>query len=296
MKIVLLHAALVLFLVGCGKSDQEISDELHAKIRGDWYVAFEKNENILAEYAFLSFEDTLVANQYACRYSHYTIQSDTLIIDHKVPSESLRWNIRKYKIVHIGKNWMKLVPLAKNERSQSTLDKSKDTLCLKKAHPKNNIKPTSVGFYIASTFGSIRPTYIEIKSNREIIFFEDHYENKISKKGMLNPSEYSEILRCIHTLPLNSLKDRYETLATDQCEYALTINYDNKQKHVDSYGLEDTPVELQLLFMKLYLLPTKCDLINSDTPLTATYFIKRNIGYDWKLPMELPPLKFNEPK
>ena len=293
MKTVLLHAALVLFLVGCGKSDQEISDELHAKIRGDWYVVLEKNENILAEYAFLSFEDTLVANQYADRYSHYTIHSDTLIIDHKVPSKSLRWNIRKYKIVHIGKKWMKLVPLGKKESRQGTLDKSNDTLCLKKVHPKNTVKPTSTGFFIASTFGSIRPTYIEIKSNREIIFFEDHYENKISKKGMLTPSEYSEILRCIHSLPLNSLKERYETEVTDQCEYAITINYDNKQKHVDFYGLEGTPVELQMLFMKLYLLPTKCNL--KEEEFSPDYFRKLNIGFRQKILLGLtPPIIFDK--
>jgi hypothetical protein len=298
MKVLLLSSTLVLLLFSCGKSDQEISDELHAKIQGDWYLPREDDGRVFItnEYVTISFEDTIFANQYASRYSHFTIHSDTLIIDHKELSPGLNQSIQKYKIIYIGENWMKLFPIEKKERKWNTEKGFNDTLCFKKVLSKNSIKPQSIGFFIASTFGSIRPTYIEIKSNREIIYFEDHFDYEVSKKGRLSRSEYAEIIKCIHHLPLKTLKDRYETGATDQCEYAITINYDHKQKHVDSYGLDEAPVELQFLFNKLYLLPTKCQLKDSDKPLNRSYFWHRNICYHWDLPMELPPLKFSEPK
>lgn len=201
--------------------------------------------------------------------------------------------IKKYKIIHIGKNGMKLVTT--KERDENSTKQSNDTLYLKKMHPKNNIKPKSIGFYIVSTFGTIRPTYIEIKSNREINFFVGLDFNTTSKKGILSRQEYNEILRCLHNLPFNSLKDRYETGATDQVEYALNVNYDNKQKHIDSYGLEGTPAELQVLFTKLYLLPTKCQLEESKAPLTPDYFWERNIVFHWDSSVKLlPPIKLDK--
>lgn len=298
MKTLLLSLPLVVLLVSCGKSDQEISDELRAKIQGDWFVPRENDGRVSLtnDYLTISFEDTIFANQYASRHSHFTIHSDTLIIDHKEPSPGLNQVLQKYKIIYIGKKWMKLLPLEKKEREYNTFKGFNDTLCFKKMLSENHIKPTSIGFFIASTFGSIRPTYIEIKSNRDIVYFEDHYDSEISKKGRLSRLEYAEIIKCIHHLPLKTLKDRYETGATDQCEYAITVNYDNKQLHVDSYGVDEAPVELQLLFDKLYLLPTKCQLKECETPLTDTYFWKRNIMYHWDLPMELPVVKFREPK
>lgn len=293
MKIVLLHAALVLFLVGCGKSDQEISDELHAKIRGDWYVAFENTS-----YINFSFEDSIFIDIYDNHYSQYRIHVDTLIIDHKRFRQRYDLTIEKYKIIHIGKDWMKLAPLGKTKkRFESFFDKPKDTVTLRKIHPKNTIRPTSIGAFIGSSlFGPA--LYLEIKSNREIVFFERNYsEGRRTKRGKLSHSEYNEIMQSINKLPLNSLKDRYQSnYSCGSRECALTINFKQQQKRIYLDDLYSTSVELQLLFSKLYLLQTRSHLQKPSTQLYESYFFKRNIGYVYEHPLILLPPEHTEPK
>ena len=293
MKTVLLHAVLVLFLFGCGKSDQEISDELHAKIQGDWYVAFENSSFIN-----LSFEDSIFIDIYDNHYSQYRIHADTLIIDHKEFRQRYNLTIEKYKIIHIGKDWMKLAPLGKTKkRFESFFDVPKDTLTLRKVHPKNTIRQTSIGAFIGSSlFGPA--IYLEIKSNGEIVFFERNYsEGPITKRGKLSHSEYNEIMQGIHKLPLNSLKDRYRTnYSCGSRECALTINFNQQQKRIYLDDLYSTSVELQLLFSKLYLLQTRSHLQKSSTQLSEIYFLKRNIGYVHEHPLILLSPEHIEPK
>ena len=293
MKTVFLSITLVFLLVSCGKSDQEISDELRAKIQGDWFMQNENNN-----YYLFSFEDSLFNNNYEDHYCHYHIRKDTLIIDHHGKTNSNHPNKETYKIIHIGKKWMKLLPVdPTKDRLESFYDEPTDTLCLQKMQPKNSIKPTSFGVYIGATLNK-PTTCIEIKSTREALFLEGNYlEDKTLKKGILSHSEYTEIVKYIHYLPLKSMKDSYSARGVcGSLECALTINYNNKQKHINLHDLYSAPIEIQVLFTKLYFLTRKWELKACKTPLPENYFWKRNIRYHWDLPMELPPLKFSEPK
>jgi hypothetical protein len=284
MKTVLVSLSLLVLLLSCGKSDQEISAELHAKIQGDWYLQNENNNFYL-----FSFEDSLFNNNYEDHYCHYCIRKDTLIIDHQGKTNNNHLNKEMFKIIYIGKKWMKLLPLVSTkDRFDSFYNEPTDTLRLQKMQPKNSIKPTSFGVYIGAT-PMKSAIYMEIKSNREILFQKDHhFQDETVKKGKLSHSEYAEVMRYINLLPMRSMKESYASYVCGFGECALTINYNDKQKHIDLHDFDDTPVELQLLFTKLELLPSKWKLKESEA-LPPFYFMERNICYHYDFPMELPP-------
>jgi|GEM_PF-3313425 len=273
----LLFAA-VMLLSGCADTSEEVT----LKLQGDWASAvFPTNRQEQHRMVF-SFEGSTctMINPFAT-VSGFKIR-DGVLFKAKAPEDATTadkgWSA--FRIVRLDNDTLALYPLdsmmRKTIAGQFPGLKS-DTLVLAKIRRKNTFVPTSVSFYSSMCYGTCPSMSMEIGKNGSVRYFGSYYSEQLGgHSGQLQKKEYGALVEYIQKLPLKEMKASYEAGWSDQQTCCLVLQSKEGTKQYYVYGYGEEPVELRLLFRKLFDIPRVAKLspdpLVKESSFAAYYF------------------------
>lgn len=264
MKQIALLLLFICFLFAC--QPQKDKNNFGNLIKGDW-VGKRQNQN--KEYphdndrVFACFADSTYQNSLTKDTSTYEIRKDTLYL--------------KY-IDFEGNNTVSTLPIVKlTTDSLVLLDgvKQEYTLRFSKVRAKNKITPSAIYFASSGCYGKCGIMQLEIDSLRNIRFYG--ISNTLITggfSGTISEYEYNLIINKIRNLPVDSLHEYYDAGMTDQQTLGISIVHGNTVTRSSAYGHDREPMELRILFGKLFNLYTHASL-KSDSSVNHNYYLSK---------------------
>ena len=250
-------------------------------IKGDWVGPKGNEQDARTQTQFICFDDDL----------YFTTRWEQPL-QYKVRKDKLYTTIRDGRIVK-----RTIFKLTTDSLILLTGAKRQDTLRFSKVCTKNNITPSAIYFASSGCFGYCPVMYLEIDSARNVRFYGDYYTSlKGGFSGRISEQEYNSIISKIRNLPIDSLREFYETPVTDQQTLGISIIHENKVTRSSAYGHYEEPMELRILFAKLINLYKHASL-KSDTSVNHNYFLsKQKVMPDLLPPTAFDVQKFTSPK
>jgi hypothetical protein len=283
MKSMLSTLSLGLLLYSC-IGEAKIAPILPSQdsIWGTW-VFGSKIENTI------SFEDSI------CRYGSinldfgvHKVSNDTISIYRSKESFVNQKPFIKLKVLQFCMDSILVAITSKNKAhfiKINALDSS--VFYLKKIKEKEpSIPPTIISFCSSS-----RPNLkIEIDSQRNVLFMGFSNTALLNGyKGKLTKTQFKFLHSYIKNLPLNKLKDEYAIDFPGLQGRCLYLKYRNGEQKICSYGIDQEPKELKILYHKLAEMYKHIDL--KQASLTNQNFVFKQIGCG--IPPPPPPFPKN---
>jgi len=230
-------------------------------ILGDW-ISDVLQSNGQPYRAVYTFEDSLCSQDVFGDFAPYRITNDTLAIFSTDPSGG-GW----YKIVQLTSDTLHLLPVNfKTKRFVNDYGRNNiDTLFLQKVRGKNSVDISKIYFTSTGCFFTCPSMKIEIDSSGNIKFWGEFGTIKEGGyAGILQSSIYSNLVRQIQNINLDSLKTDYRAGWTDDQTCCIQIKLKNRIIKSCAYGYDKEPVELRILFHKLLEIYKMVDLKEND--------------------------------
>lgn len=232
------HLALLSFICilfsCCNRKDSNLAQ----LIKGDWLGQKQSEGFEHDQTEFMTFEDSTLRTFPWHDVLNYQIYKGAVYLLSKRYNKKGPRN--KFKIVKLTTDSLVL------------LSSKKNTVRYSRLHPKNNITPTAIYFASSGCFGSCPVMRLEIDSNRNIRFYGlMHTAITEGYTGKLPENVYNSIIRKIRNLPVDSLKEYYAASYSDSRTLGIAIAHGNKVTRSSSYGHENEPMELYILFSHL---------------------------------------------
>ncbi|THU41270.1 hypothetical protein FAM09_03945 [Niastella caeni] len=230
-------------------------------IKGDWIGQQQSKEYTENETIYGCFADSTYQNSLMQDTFKYEIRKDSLYIEN-VDFEGNK-TLNSFPIVKLTTDSLILLDGVKQEY----------TLRFSKVHAKNKLTPTAIYFASSGCYGKCPIMYLEIDSSRNIRFYGERYTSATGGfKGRISENEYNSIIDKIRNLPVDSLREFYETSMTDQETLGISIIHGNTVTRSSAYGHDQEPMELHILFGKLINLYKHISM-KPDSSVNSSYFL-----------------------
>lgn len=295
MKFIYFSMAISLLITSC-ISRKDKSD--FQKIQGDWISNRMDSEG--GKRLIFSFEDTLCTYLYAWGdYTSFRIENGKLFVkESDFRSRDNKENKQTYvfRIADLNEEQMELIPDTKETRQLFEYYENFkiDTIIFFKLKQKNNIKPARISFISSGCMGSCPALMLEIDSSRNVLFYGHSYSKLLGGyKGIISFREYSLLLNKIRNLELNNIKEEYIAGWTDDQACKIILDYGDKSISSLVYGFDKEPIELRILFHKLFEVYKGIDLKKDSIDLSS---FKHKELYYRILPPPPPPPPLTGPK
>lgn len=291
MKKYFFYLTCIVLTYSCNLNKQELNIDL---IQGDWVSNVFQTKWKDYRYIF-SFEDTLCTYLYGWgEYTSFKINDSLLLIKESkfdIDDSTLNNQIYTFKIVELNNEILQLSPSSEPTKSLlSGYDNINiDTIKFSKVKAKNNLLPLGISFSSSGCFGSCPSMLLEIDSSRNVKFYGHSFTKfKGSFKGVIEEKDYLSILKKIHNLQLDSIKENYSASWTDDQTCGIVIDFGNKTLRSRVYGFDKEPIELRILFHKLIEIYKDIDLQKASADISD---FKHEEMYNSIVPPPPPPPK-----
>jgi hypothetical protein len=260
---------LFLIFIQLFSCSQKKETDIYHMIQGDWV-----SERDIHDYSgrnlIFSFEDTSCAYLYAWGYStSYRIENDLLLIKEtlfKSQEANAKREICTFKITKLVKDTIQIVPVSERAKLTYELNEIKDTIDFIKIKQKNNIIPSKVSFFTSKCYGTCPSFFLEIDSTRQVKFYGNEYTEVLGgAKGIIDVQDYHALMIKIQNLQIDSIKTEYEASWTDDQTCLVVIDYNKMRIQSKVYGNSEEPIELRLIFHKLFEIARKLELEKDST-------------------------------
>lgn len=248
-KYFILAALFLLLTISCHQKQDDL--------KGDWY--FDK--------VILSFQDSFCMHpSYNGEYYKYEIHKDTLIINYKDNSKDTMDRF-EYFIASISDTALNLKGIKPaidyvDDKGDIVTDKE---YIYKKIKTKNSKKIKKISYTCLMCFGRCPALSIEITNDLKVKFEGKNYTKLLGYyEGQISKDIFKLIENRFNYLEIDSIKKYYSSDITDQSTQTLVVHYDNKKIETLVYGVDQEPLELDLLLNMLQIIYLKINLVKSD--------------------------------